>query len=470
MNVSIDWKAKKLNDVTLNRVKKLPSNFIWGAATAAYQVEGATREDGKGINMWDAYLTKNHNYDPNPASDFYHKYPEDLALAKEYGLNAIRLSISWVRIFPNFDGKVNEKGVVYYHKLFNECLKDRIMPYVALHHFDSPEKMVDQGDWLNRENIDKFVKYAKFCFKEFPEVTHWFTINEMISLASGQYIGGEFPPNHKNNLSEAVQAEHNMLLAHAKTVLAYRNLGLTGKIGCIHALKPGFPNSNSSSDELATKCYDAYNNKFLLDGTFLGKYQSDTMFYLNKILKASHAHLNIEPEDLEIMQQAAKVNDIFGMNYYRSEFIDAKDRNIKGIGHFVKRADIPRTDWGWNIYPEGMYKMLTRIKHDYPQAPPILITENGIGLKEKVNNGTQIVEDDKRIDFLDQHVYQLLRAKKEGVDVEGYFVWSLQDQFSWTNGYGKRYGLFYVDYATQKRYIKKSAYWFKELSKTINQS
>lgn len=457
-----------MNKSLLRSVKNLPSDFILGAATAAYQVEGATHEDGKGINMWDSYLSNHPLYDPDPASDFYHRYPEDIKLAKKYGLNAIRLSISWVRIFPDFDDHQNKKGIEYYHKLFNTCIEAGITPYVALHHFDSPQKMIVSGDWLNRANIDKFVKYATFCFNEFPEVTHWFTINEMISLASGQYIGGEFPPNHKNNLTEAIQAEHNMLLAHAKTVLAYHSLNLSGKIGCIHALKPGFPNSDNKETTEAAKKYDAYNNKFLMDGTFLGYYQDDTLNYLNQVLKENNSTIEIYPEDLKIMKHAAPKNDMFGMNYYRSEFIDSKDgERIKGIGNFVKRNDVPKTEWGWNIYPEGLYKMLMRIKHDYPSTPPILITENGIGLKESAPKKGTILQDDKRIEFLDDHLYQLLKAKHQGVDIKGYFVWSLQDQFSWVNGYGKRYGLFYVNFSTQERFVKKSACWIRELSETI---
>lgn len=453
--------------IELNRVKELPSGFVWGGATAAYQVEGATKEDGRGINMWDAYLAKTHSYSPDPASDFYHLYPEDLKLAKEYGLNAIRISISWVRIFPKIDGKPNQKGINFYHQLFKECINDGLTPYVALHHFDSPEEMLEDGDWLNRKNIDRFVKYATFCFKEFPEVKNWFTINEMISLASGQYLGGQFPPNHHFNVSEAIQAEHNMLLAHAKVVIRYHELGLKGRIGCIHALKPGYPNTNSEKDKRATARYDAYNNRFLLDGTLLGEYTPETMELIKEVLDANDAHLEIEPGDMEILKKAAPLNGLFGMNYYRSEFVqeyngESLDQfnstgdkgtsqfKFKGVGEFVKRPEIPTTDWDWNIYPKGLHDMLIRIKHDYPNVPTIYITENGMALKDKLPKDNEVIDDQRRIDFIDQHVEQLLKARKEGVDVQGYFVWSLQDQFSWANGYGKRYGLFYVDFDTQK--------------------
>ncbi len=180
----------------LKRVKKLPKGFVWGAATAAYQVEGNTNLDGKGKIMWDDYLKNQGNFSPNPACDFYHRYPEDLKIAHNLGLNAIRISIAWTRIFPNgyVTDEPNEAGVKYYHRLFHECLKNNLVPYVTLHHFDSPKTLFDQGDWLNREMIDEFVKYADFCFQEFVEVDNWFTINELISLAMCQYIQGTFPP------------------------------------------------------------------------------------------------------------------------------------------------------------------------------------------------------------------------------------------------------------------------------------
>lgn len=471
--------------IKLNRVTQLPANFVWGAAMAAYQVEGATQEDGKGQNMWDVYLKKQGRFSPDPASDFYHLYPIDLKLAHDFGLNAIRLSISWSRIFPDIDGKPNTKGVNHYHRVFTECLKNHLVPYVALHHFDSPEQMLEEGDWLNRKNIRRFVKYAEFCFKEFPEVKNWFTINEMISLASGQYLGGQFPPNHHFNVSEAIQAEHNMLLAHAQAVIKYHELGMKGRIGCIQAIKPGFPNTNKSEDIQAAARYDAYNNRFLLDGALLGIYQPETMKLLNQVLEANNGKLIIEPGDMEILKKAAPLNGMFGFNYYRSEFVEnyngeneervnttgdksSSSFKFKGVGKFVKRPEIPRTDWDWTIYPAGLYKMLLRLKHDYPNMPTIYITENGLGLKEELPADKLINNDDKRIDFIDQHVAALLKARKAGVNVNGYFIWSLQDQFSWVNGYNKRYGLFYVDYQTQKRYPKRSAYWFKELSKTMN--
>ena len=469
----------------LNRVQKLPHDFVWGGATAAYQVEGSTQVDGKGKTMWDDYLKKQGRFSPDPASDFYNRYPEDIRLAKKYGLNAIRVSIASTRIFPEGHGQVNQSGVDYYHKLFKECLDNGIEPYVSLHHFDSPKTLFDNGDWLNRKNIDYFVDYAKFCFNEFKEVKNWFTINELISLAYSQYIAGTFPPNHHFDVTSAIQAEHNELVAHARVVNLYKELGLPGRIGLIHVIQPVYPISTSTEDKHAAKLQDAFLNKFLLDGTFLGYYSDDTMASINEILRLNNAHLDIQDGDLDILAKAASQNDIFGLNYYQNQFIKAyhgesenhfngtgdkgtSSFKFKGVGETVKKPGVPTTDWDWNIFPQGLYDTLKRISHDYPNCKTIYVTENGLGYKDKFVSPDKIIDDTPRIDFIDQHVAALLKARSEGVNVQGYFVWSLQDQFSWANGYNKRYGLFYVDFKTQKRYIKRSALWFKELADTMN--
>ena len=469
----------------LNRIKKLPQNFVWGGATAAYQVEGATKEDGKGKTMWDDYLEQQGRFSPDPASDFYHRYPEDINLSHQYGLNAIRVSIAWTRIFPQGFGEPNRQGVTYYHQLFKYCLDHGIEPYVSLHHFDSPKTLFDQGDWLNRQNIKYFVDYAKFCFQEFPEVKNWFTINELISLAYSQYIQGNFPPNHHFDVTSAIQAQHQELLAHAQVVNLYHQMKLPGRIGLIHVIQPIYPISDTPENIHAAKLQDAFINRFLLDGTFLGYYSDETMALINEILKANDAKLTIEPGDLDILKTAASQNDYFGLNYYQSQFIQAYNGEssskfngtgtkgtssfkFKGVGELVKKPGVPTTDWDWNIYPEGLYDTLKRLQKNYPNCKTIYITENGLGYKDQFVSSDKVIDDTPRIDFIDQHLAALLKARKEGVNVQGYFVWSLQDQFSWANGYNKRYGLFYVDFKTQKRYPKLSAYWFQELAKTMN--
>ena len=203
-------------------MRKLPKDFIFGGATAAYQCEGATKTDGKGPVAWDKYLEENYWYTAEPASDFYHKYPVDLKLAEDFGVNGIRISIAWSRIFPQGFGEVNPKGVDFYHRVFEECHKRGVEPFVTLHHFDTPEALHSNGDFLNRENIEHFVDYAKFCFEEFKEVKYWTTFNEIGPIGDGQYLVGKFPPGIQYDLAKVFQSHHNMMIAHAKAALAYK--------------------------------------------------------------------------------------------------------------------------------------------------------------------------------------------------------------------------------------------------------
>ena len=471
----------------LNRVKQLPPGFVWGGATAAYQVEGNTHADGRGDCMWDAYLRDHGRYNPEPACDFYHRYAEDIGLAAEHGLNAVRVSISWTRIFPEGDpsGEPNATGVAYYHDLFKTCWDNGVEPYVTLHHFDSPQTMVERGDWLNRANLDWFEAYARFCFAEFTEVKTWFTINELISLAMAQYIRGVFPPSRSFDVSACMQAQHNELLAHARAVNAYREMGCTGRIGLIHVCKPIYPYPDTPENAHAAELLDAINNRFLLDGTFLGRYTDETMALIDEILTVNNASFTIEEGDLDVLARAARGQDVFGLNYYQPQFVVAYDGEstcrhngtgdkgtscfrFHGVTETVTRPDVPTTDWDWSIYPEGLYDLLKRIDADYPGHPTTYITENGLGHKDPEPGADGIVADPERIDYVDQHLSAVLKARSEGVDVQGYFIWSLQDQFSWSNGYNKRYGLFYVDFETQKRHVKQSALWYKELADTMD--
>ncbi|MGT2934097.1 6-phospho-beta-galactosidase [Streptococcus catagoni] len=460
--------------------KRLPEDFIFGGATAAYQAEGATHTDGKGPVAWDKFLEDNYWYTAEPASDFYHQYPVDLALAEEFNLNGIRLSIAWSRIFPRGFGQVNQKGVDFYHALFKECLKRHIQPFVTLHHFDTPEELHAKGDFLNRETIDHFVDYAAFCFKEFPEVKYWTSFNEIGPIGEGQYLIGKFPPGIKYDLAKVFQSHHNMMVAHARAVKIFKDAGYPGEIGIVHALPSKYPfDKNNPADCRAAELEDIIHNKFLLDASLLGRYSQETLEGVEEILLANGGEMTILEADLSDLEAAKDLNDFLGINYYMSDWIRAFDGEsqighndkgekgdskyqIKGVGQREFEVDVPRTDWDWMIYPQGLYDQLMRIKKDYPDYKKIYITENGLGYKDKLVEET--VMDDARIDYVRQHLEVVSDAIRDGVNVKGYFIWSLMDVFSWSNGYEKRYGLFYVDFETQKRYPKKSAYWYKELA------
>ena len=461
-----------------------PDGFVFGGATAAYQVEGESTTHGKGKVAWDDFLAKQGRFSPDPASDFYNRYDEDLALCERFGLNGIRVSIAWTRIFA--DGSVaagpNPKGVAYYHALFAACRAHGVEPYVTLDHFDTPDTLMSRGGFLDRATIDAFVDYAKFCFAEFPEVTHWFTFNEIMAASMGTYLDGTWPYGEKFRLDKVLQNAHNMMVAHARAVVAYKEAGYTGEIGIVHNMEPKYPYDPSSlADCEAARNEDVLQNQFLLDATFIGHYEPSTLACAQRLAATAGGELDIRDEDLEWLTRAAALNDCLGINNYTCKYLAAYEGEnvsvfngtgdkgtsswgVKGIGERKTPEGVPTTDWDWIIAPEALYDLLLRIKTQYPNYKKIYITENGMGYKDELVDG--MVDDTPRIDYLRDYLMWLTRAMEGGVNVGGYFVWSLQDQFSWTNGYNKRYGLFYVDFETQQRIPKASAYWFKNVAET----
>ena len=460
-----------------------PQGFVFAASTAAYQCEGETRGHGKGPVSWDAYLAEEGHSCADPASDFYHLYERDLALCERFGINGIRISLSWARILPQGTGEVNPEGVAFYHDVFSACRAHGVEPFVTLHHFDTPLALFEQGDFLNRETIDAFEAYARLCFAEYgDEVTNWFTFNEIWAVAANTYIEGTFPPGGITaDLARALQCEHNMMLAHARAVLAFHELGHAGKIGVVHSLEGKYPyDETSPADIRAARNEDVLQNQFLLDATFRGDYAPDTLECACHLAAVSGSALDICDEDLEVMREAALHNDVLGVNYYQSRFLRGYDGPnslhhngtgekgterfaLMGVGERMCREDLPRTDWDWLIYPEGLYDLLVRIRLQYPNYRQIFITENGMGAKDELMDG--VVDDSERIAYVRAHLLWVLKAIDAGVNVGGYFLWSLMDMFSWTNGYNKRYGLFHVDFETQERTPKASVYWYAQVAR-----
>lgn len=463
-------------------MKSIPEDFIIGAATAAYQAEGATSVGGKGKTYWDNYLKDQNKFDPNTSCDFYHKYPKDLKLAKDFGIKAIRISITWSRILPNGTGDISQEGIDFYHKLIDECISNDIEPFVTLHHFDTPEVLYNNGDWLDSQNINHFVNFANICFKEYGhKVKKWITINEPWSVVAGQYIIGHFPPNIKYDINKAVLAMHNMMLAHSKVVNLYKSMNLKGEIGIVHILEYKYPISNTEEDKNAAILEHTLCNAFLLDATINGYYSKEIINNINIILDNNSNITFDNYEDMEAMKLAASNIDFIGVNYYASHFLKFYNGEsyifhngagkkgssiyaIKNIGQRVVNSEVKTTDWDWPIYPKGLLDMLLLIKNNYPNYKKIYITENGMGYKDEFKDGK--IDDTPRIDYMKEHIEATLEAINMGVNIKGYFMWSLMDMFSWTNGYNKRYGLFYVDFNTLERYPKKSAYWIKEISST----
>lgn len=460
--------------------KQLPKDFLLGGATAAYQAEGATNVDGKGAVAWDQFLEDHYWFQADPASDFYHQYPVDLALCRDFGVQALRISIAWSRIFPSGQGEVNPQGVAFYHRLFAECHKQGVEPFVTLHHFDTPEVLHSQGDFLNRDTIDCFVDYATFCFQEFSEVAYWTTFNEIGPIGDGQYLNGKFPPGIQYDLAKLFQSHHNMMVAHARAVLRYKQAGYSGQIGVVYALPTKYPyDPGKPEDVRAAELEDIIHNKFILDATYLGRYSARTWEGVQALLTLHGGQLDLRPADFEALEAAKDLNDFLGINYYMSDWMQAHEGEteiihngtgqkgssvyqIKGVGRRLAPESIPKTDWDWIIHPQGLYDQIMRVTKDYPNYKKIYITENGMGYKDELIGDT--VQDTYRIDYIRQHLDAVANAIADGAQVKGYFLWSLMDVFSWSNGYDKRYGLFYVDFETQKRSPKQSAYWYRKLA------
>lgn len=449
-------------------LKKFPKDFIFGGATAAYQVEGATRDGGRGPCVWDEDMNRpGSRFNADPASDFYHQYKKDLELSQEFGVNGIRISISWTRILPSGEGEINQAGIDYYNHLINECIRRGVEPFVTLHHFDTPLPYFHDGHWLNRSLIGKFEAYAKVCFEAFGDrVKKWATFNEPWSIAQNGYIAGNFPPHETFQIAKAIQIEHNLMVAHARALNLYKSMKLSGEIGIVHTLEGKVAISDKLADRHARDLDDAISNRFMLDACFLGYYSDETMVLINEILSKNDGTLVTEPSDFEDFRQAAAQIDMLGMNYYSSHFLQAWDGEskvfnnstgekgtsvfaLKGIGARVSNPAVPTTDWDWPIYPQGMHDQLMRIAQDYPNYKKIYISENGMGYKDDFIDGK--IDDTPRIEYVAQHLEAILQAIEEGVNVGGYYIWSLMDVLSWSNGYNKRYGLFYVDYRDQQR-------------------
>jgi len=462
---------------------KFSNDFIFGGATAAYQCEGATKEDGKGLVCWDVYYKETDGYNPDPASDFYHKYKEDIDNCVKFGINGIRVSIAWTRIFPKGYGEINELGVKHYHELFKYAIENGVEPLVTLHHFDTPYELNKNGDFTNREVQNYFIEYAKFCLNEFSEVTHWATFNEIWPWSVNQYITGTFPPGEKYQYNKTVECIHGMLYSHAVIVNYFNDNNINGEIGVIHSLESHYPyKKNDPSSVEAAKRVDAIANGLALEASFEGKYSQETLGRVNHILVTNgFEEFNPDPSDIEEMKRACDRIDFLGINSYSAHWHkDYEGENfhhhngtgdrgtfksaLKGMSEEIKPEGLPRTDWDWIIYPQGLYDMIMRVS-EYKNCKKIYITENGMGIKEELNENNT-VEDDQRIDYVKDHLEVVLKANENGANVKGYYLWSLMDMFSWSNGYNKRYGFFFVDFDNQKRYPKKSAYWFKNLSET----
>lgn len=457
--------------------RSFPDGFLFGAATAAYQIEGAAFEDGRTASIWDAFarvpgavVNGDHG---DVACDHYHRYAEDVALMKELGLQTYRFSTSWSRVRPD-GGPVNAKGLDFYERLVDELLDAGIVPWLTLHHWDMPQALEEQGGWTNRDIADRFADYALSVHDALGDrVQHWTTMNEPWCSSFLSYTAGVHAPG-RTSIRDGLLASHHLLLAHGRAVQALRDrapgldLGITLNLTVADAADPDDP-----LDVDAARRIDGQFNRWFLDPILRGVYPADIVRDIREV--APEAVLEwqqaVRQEDLDAISAPL---DALGINYYHGELLSGHPQPTEGNPHetegqqrataspfpshegihWVERG-LPRTGMGWEVQPDGLTRLLVRLHEEYAPEVPLYVTENGVAYDDAVGEDGEVADAD-RAAFLRDHIAATLDAIEQGVDVRGYFYWSLLDNYEWAWGYAKRFGLVRVDYETQRRTIKQS--------------
>ncbi|MDI1462368.1 GH1 family beta-glucosidase [Catellatospora sp. KI3] len=428
---------------------RFPDGFIWGAATSAYQIEGAAHVDGRGQSVWDTFCRipgrVRNGETGDVAADHYHRWADDLDLIRELGLKSYRFSVSWPRVIPTGAGPVNRKGLDFYKRLAEGLRNRGVTPMVTLYHWDTPQELQDLGGWENRDTAYRFAEYAATVAQALGDVVpNWLTLNEPKTIVQNGYLSGTHAPG-KQDPGAAYVVAHHQLLAHGLAVQAMRpHLGATGRIGPALNLHPCYPADDSPQAQARTVLHDGYENRLYLDPILKGSYPQDV---LDDLASYSPMQKYILDGDLQVINSPT---ELLAVQYYTPLYVTAE-------GDTVTRY--PTTEAFWQqIYPEGMYDILTRIKKDYGDIA-LTITENGLPTPDTLGRDGR-VRDNGRIAFLRDHFTEAHRAITDGVNLESYHVWSLMDNFEWAEGYDQRWGLVYVDYATQQRVRKDSADWY----------
>ena len=431
--------------------------FKWGVSTSSYQIEGAAREDGRGPSIWDTFsripgaVANSDNGDI--ACDHYHRFHEDLDLIKWLGVGAYHFSIAWPRVIPNATGKINQKGIDFYDRLIDGALVRGIEPWPTLYHWDLPQAAQDRGGWNNRECAYWFAEYAHEMAERFGDrIKNWVTINEPFCSAWLGHLYGVMAPGIKD-LQIAINASHHLLLGHGLATEALREVSSELKVGITLNFTPAITLGHSDEDSLAVKLADGFDNRWFADPVFKGAYPAD-------IVTAFGKEVPILPGDLELISTPL---DFLGLNYYFRQTV-AYDPSVEPLPYRQVRApNVERTGMDWEVNAETFTELLLRINNDY-SPKEFFITENGSAWDDEVVDGK--VDDPNRVSYLERHLEAMFKAKEKGVPINGYFAWSLMDNFEWAYGYAKRFGLIYVDYETQKRIPKSSAYYYRERIKS----
>lgn len=431
--------------------QRFPPGFVWGAATASYQIEGAAAEGGRGESIWDRFCATPGKVragdDGRIACDFYHRYAADIVLMQELGIDAFRFSVAWPRIVPEGRGRVNSAGLDFYDRLVDELLAAGIEPVATLYHWDLPQALEDKGGWTSRETSDAFVTYTRHVVERLGDrVSRWITQNEPWVAAWLGYGWGMHAPGRTSE-RDALAAAHHLLVSHGLAVDAIRGACPSASVGISLNLFPIDSASDKEADRDAARHVDGFNNRWLLDPLYHGTYPEDM------VATFGDAMPRVEADD---MAAIATPTDFLGVNYYTRHVVEATEARPTLVP--VPGAD--HTDMGWEVYPEGLRTLLGRLQRDY--APPeLLITENGAAFADVRRHDGQIC-DVERVSYFARHIDAIERSIADGVPVKGYFAWSLLDNFEWALGYSKRFGLVYVDYPTLERIPKSSFSWYRD--------
>lgn len=427
---------------------RFPADFSWGVATSAYQIEGAAREGGRGPSIWDTFShTPGKIIDGTTgdvACDHYHRYAEDVDIIASLNVDTYRLSIAWPRVQPAGSGEWNETGFTFYSHLIDRLTGKGIRVHLTLYHWDLPQALQDKGGWLNRDTTVRFAEYAAEVARRFGNrveaiATHnepWCTAN--LGHGTGQFAPGMADPD------AAVQVSHHLLLSHGLAMKAMRAVHCSAQLGIVLNQWPATPATVSAADQHMAQVEFAKSVQWYMDPIFKGRYPALALDNINRDAFV------VYPTDLDTICQPI---DFLGVNYYTRAFCSAATTKLLPPG------ELGFNDMGWETYPQGLTELLLALHAEY-DLPPIYITENGIAVADQLVDGA--VSDAQRIDYVKRHLDALANAMQKGVDVRGYFYWSLMDNYEWNSGYAKRFGLIHVDYATQQRTLKRSAHWYRD--------
>lgn len=443
----------------MTRSYRFPDGFIWGAATSAYQIEGSPLADGAGPSIWQRFahtpgMMANGDHG-DVACDHYRRYKDDVQLMRALGLHGYRFSVAWARVLPEGTGRVNQQGLDFYSRLVDELLENDIDPNVTLFHWDLPAALDDRGGWLNRDSAHWFTEYASVMFKVLDDrVKRWSTINEPWVVTDGGYLHGALAPGHRSKY-EAPIAAHNLMRASGAGIQAYRAVG-RHEIGVVFNIEPKYPASQRPEDIAATRRAHAYMNEQFADPALLGSYPPE----LKEVF--GDAWPDFPAEDFQLTRQPV---DFVGINYYTRSVVKHDDDGYPCRASRVRQPHITHTETDWEVYEQGLTDTLMWFKDRYGGLP-LYVTENGAAFYDPPAAEGDVVEDPLRVAYLRKHLRALHQCIENGVNLKGYYAWSLLDNLEWSLGFAKRFGLYHVDYASLKRTPKASAKFYAKVIET----